>query len=127
MKAAKSLVSAVTLTGGLLSAGCATLEASIPQEVRYGKLYSLEESLATAAGDCGNPDAVHAGRYWADLVGHDLSEHMRFLDQQGESYQRAEGLMASLDRLQYSRGEALCEALGESRRDTQRLLSALAG
>lgn len=110
----------------LLASGCASLDTMIPDEVKYGQLYMLDEVLQEASQNC-DGESVSIARSWAGQVSATLQGHMVYVEQDSAMAIEARQLLVQLPRIVASQGEASCEHIRVAAMQNQVLLASLSG
>lgn len=114
MKNGTSLIKLIGLSAIIaLTSGCNTMMSSL-DNVKYGKLYTMQESLELAAKECNAQNRTNALN-WALIGYQDLDNSRDYLEKGSQEYHEVRNLMRNLSMI-------------SSRRisDTQKLCSNIA-
>lgn len=111
----------------LLCSGCASMEASLSPEFRYGQLYGLKEALNNAASQCDSSDAAFTAHYWATTTAHSLKMHAGYLKAGSPQRAQSDELVGQLYALRPANLESAqrCSHFAQAYQTTDRLISLL--
>ncbi|MDH3354043.1 MAG: hypothetical protein OEL79_02375 [Chromatiales bacterium] len=109
MKTIKYTVALVGILSMFLLSGCSTLTTMIPDEVKYGQLYTLEEVMVTASQQCDDESSRAIANDWAKQVSGSLGEHVSYLDEESSAYIEAKLLLKDLSKIRGNSGTDNCK------------------
>jgi len=125
----KNLIKQTATVTGILSmlvlSGCSTLNTMIPDEVKYGQLYTLEEVMVDASVQCGDESNRVIANEWAKQVSGSLGEHISYLDEESSAYIEAKILLKDLAKVRNNPNSDSCENYQMVAMHTQSLMIAL--
>lgn len=102
---------AIILTLGIVATGCNSLSVSLA-DVKYGKLYTMQEALDEAANNCADKSARIRALNWATIGYNDLDNSRDYLDKKSSKYGATRALMRDLSLISSRRThdiEKLCK------------------
>ena len=107
--------------------GCSNLNTVIPDEVKYGQLYSLNDALYMAKQSCDNEDSLFLVKHWAMIVHPSLTDHLDYIEENKQAHFQGKRLVKQLGYLSGNYGEPSCANIAEAGRTTSKLIAALTG